>query len=228
MRTFEKYNSKCVCLNEHLKISLWVLFEDNSAALLNRVKVITASPELYRHGADRGKSHQCLASQLNCIWLKHTFAGSMYYKNHADIIFKMLKLIGLGFLLLLKYKSMLLHLKYFISVSKDFFETITKAKERLYPTNTGKKLLYFSPNIWKMHHFWSCYSWFTAILTWQFKFIFQRFMLLYFYQNPFCYVGFTIFSEQDGRIRILLTLLWQPLLGLDTRWGNNLRKGCSE
>lgn len=42
-------------------------------------------------------------------------------------------------------------------------------------------------------------------------------MLLYFYQNPFSYVGFTIFPEQDGRIRILLTLLWQPLLGLDTQ-----------
>lgn len=32
---------------EHLKISIWVLFGHNSAALLNRVKVITASPELY-------------------------------------------------------------------------------------------------------------------------------------------------------------------------------------
>lgn len=44
-----------------------------------------------------------------------------------------------------KYKSMLLHLKKFISVSRYFFETIIKAKERLYPTSTGKKLLYFSP-----------------------------------------------------------------------------------
>lgn len=132
---------------EHLKISFWVLFGNNSAALLNKVKVITASHELYWHGADRKKSHQCLSSTFNCIWLKHTFAGSMYSKNHADVTLKMLKLIGLSFLLLLKYESMLLHLKKTHFCFKRFFWDCNQSQRTAVPHNHRKETLVFPPKI---------------------------------------------------------------------------------
>lgn len=222
---------------EHLEISLWVLFESNSAALLNRIQVITASPELYWHGADRKKSHQCLASTFNCIWLKHTFAGSMYSKNHADVIFKMLKWIGLSFLLLLKYESMLLHLKNLISVSRDLFETVTKAKEQLYNTSTGKKRLFFPPkymeNPWFLILLQLIYYSFNLAIKSHMSEIYVALLLpkllllcsLIWKVSKKLKFGSLFFPEQDDRIRIPLTLLW---LGLHTQLRKQPRKGCSE